>query len=98
MVAPPFYAYFLCVLPAVFDTTQAVDARVSGVFPSMSLVGSSASRSFLVHPGQACTLAEGKKWATQIRRALPAGWLSLLNGSTPRVLLQYNALAVPVAL
>ena len=78
--------------------TQAADARVPVQHHFMSLVGSSAARTLPAHPGQACTLAEGKKWAIQIRRTLPADWLSMLNGATPRTLLQYSALAVPATL
>ena len=98
MVAPPSLSYFFCVLPVVLILTQAADVQVPVQHHFMSLVGSSAARTLPAHPGQACTLAEGKKWALTIRRTLPADWLSMLNGATPRTLLQYSAIAVPAAL
>ena len=98
MVAPPSRSYFFYVLPVVLAFTQAVDARSCLDLSSMSLVGSAASRAFPAHPGQACALAEGAKWGMQVRRALSADWLALLNGITPRAFLQYNALALPTAL
>ena len=97
MVAPPFLNFFY-VLSVLSVPVQAVDARVPVHCSEMSLLGNHASRTLPPHPGQACALAEGKKWALQVRRTLPADWLSLLNGVTPRTLLQYTALSVPVAL
>ena len=98
MVAPPFPIRFFSVLALVPIAIQAGDVRVPESHFFMSLVGSSAARTFPPHPGQACALAEGKKWATSVRRILPPDWTSLVNGSTPRSLLQYNALTVPAAL
>ena len=99
MVAPPGAFGIFCCLIAVFDAGQAVDAREHLQCPSlMSLVSNAAARGLPEHPGQACSLADGKKWAVAVRRLLPADWLSLLNGVRPRVLLQYLPLTVPGAL
>ena len=61
-------------------------------------MAASMPRQFPVHPGQACRAAEGKVWAIAVRRMLSADWLALVDGLTPRVLLQYNHQVVPAAL
>ena len=61
------------------------------------MVASVASQ-FPVHPGQACTSAEGKVWAIAVKRLLPSDWLSLVDGVTPRTLFQYQKQTVPSAL
>ena len=98
MVAPHYPTKILCVVAFVLISNQVVDARVPQFCFHMALVSGSTTRSFPQHPGQACALADGKKWTTVVRRTLPADWLSLLNGATPRALLQYRALTVPNAL
>ena len=61
-------------------------------------MAASMQRQFPTHPGQACTSAEGKVWAIAVRRLLPADWLALVDGLTPRSLLQYALQTVPEAL
>ena len=96
MVASSVSNNFLTVFITVVLAGQAVRARALEFEPFlMSLVAANAARAFPVHPGQACDLVDGKKRVDQVRRTLPADWLSLLNGLTPRVLMQYEALAVP---
>jgi hypothetical protein len=61
-------------------------------------MSASNAKQFPVHPGQACTSAEGKMWAVTVRRILPSDWLALMDGTPPRTLLQYQTQTVPGAL
>ena len=71
---------------------------VAPQFIAASSMAASLQKQFPVHPGQACSTADGKMWALSVRRLLPADWLSLLDGVTPRSLLQYTQHTVPTAL
>ena len=85
-----------------YVTSVLLCGQVCAVFPSaqhflLDLM-SAAVRTLPVHPGQACSRADGMKWGNAVRRAIPADWSKLLSGGTPRTLLQYRALTVPSAL
>ena len=98
MVALQIQTKFSISLIAVLLCGPAVSSREAEISSFMSLGSAAAARTFPIHPGQACDLAEGRKWIDSVRRMLPSDWLSILDGVTPRILLQYKRLTVPVAL
>ena len=97
MVAPPILIRFtLCLVVALrVCRSSGTPCQLS---PSASVMATSLHKQFPNHPGQACASAEGKIWAIAVRRMLPADWLALVDGLTPRSLLQYSLQTVPDAL